>query len=33
VSQQPGALPGTDTYFTMMDSIVRTLVKALAETK
>ena len=33
VSQQPGALPGTDTYFTMMDSIVRTLVKALGETK
>lgn len=33
VSQQPGALPGTDTYFTMMDSIVRTLVKALGETR
>ena len=33
LSQQPGALPGTDTYVTMMDSIVRTLVKALAETK
>ncbi len=33
MSQQPGALPGTDTYFTMMDAIVRALAKALAETK
>ena len=33
LSQQPGALPGTNTYVTMMDSIVRTLVKALAETR
>lgn len=33
VSQQPGALPGTNTYLTMMDAIVRALATSLAETK
>jgi zinc/manganese transport system substrate-binding protein len=31
VAQQPGARPGTDTYFTLMDSIVATLATALQE--
>jgi zinc/manganese transport system substrate-binding protein len=33
ISQQPGAIPGTDTYFDLMDYIVRTLAAALAGTK
>ena len=32
ISQQPGAMPGTDTYFDLMDYIVRTLSTALAGT-
>jgi len=33
ISQQPGAMPGTDTYFTLMDNIVGKLAKALSEAK
>lgn len=33
VAQQPGAVPGTATYFDLMDSIVRTLATALQEKK
>lgn len=33
ISQQPGAIKGTDTYFTLMDSLVRTLVKGLQDTQ
>ena len=33
VAQQPGAVQGTDTYFTLMDTIIGTLAKALAEGK
>jgi ABC-type Zn uptake system ZnuABC Zn-binding protein ZnuA len=29
ISQQPGAMPNTDTYFTMMDAIVGAIAKAL----
>ena len=31
VAQQPGAIPGTATYFELMDSIVKTLAAALGE--
>ncbi len=31
--QQPGAVPGTDTYLQMMDHLVRTLVNGLQENK
>ena len=33
ISQQPGAMKGTDTYFDLMDSIVRSLATALQEKK
>jgi zinc/manganese transport system substrate-binding protein len=33
ISQQPGAIPNTDTYFSMMDYLVGTLAKALETTK
>jgi len=33
ISQQPGAIPNTDTYFSMMDYLVTTLAKALETTK
>jgi hypothetical protein len=33
ISQQPGAIPNTDTYFDLMDYIVRTLATAFSETK
>jgi len=33
ISQQPGAIPNTDTYFRMMDYLVTTLAKALETTK
>jgi len=33
ISQQPGAIANTDTYFSMMDYIVRTLATALQEKK
>jgi len=33
IAQQPGALDHTDTYFELMDHMVRTLVAALQETK
>jgi zinc/manganese transport system substrate-binding protein len=33
IPQQPGAIPNTDTYFDLMDYIVRTLATAFAETK
>ena len=33
VPQQPGAIPGTDTYFTLMDHMVKTLATGLAEKK
>ena len=29
VSQQPGAIKGTDTYVTLMDTLVRTIASAL----
>ena len=33
LSQQPGAVPNTDTYFALMDNVVKTLAKALQEAK
>ncbi len=33
IPQQPGAIPGTETYFDLMDYIVRTLAAALGGTK
>ncbi len=33
ISQQPGAIPGTDTYFAMMDYMVRTLAAALEKAR
>jgi ABC-type Zn uptake system ZnuABC Zn-binding protein ZnuA len=33
VAQQPGAVRNTDTYFTLMDSIIGTIAKALGEAK
>lgn len=33
VAQQPGAIPGTDTWFAMMDHLVKSLAAALAEKK
>jgi len=33
IAQQPGALKGTDTYFELMDYMIRTLVTAFQETK
>jgi zinc/manganese transport system substrate-binding protein len=33
ISQQPGAIPNTETYFGMMDYLVRTLATALENTK
>ena len=33
IPQQPGAIPGTDTYFALMDYIVRTLATAFAGAK
>jgi zinc/manganese transport system substrate-binding protein len=33
LSQQPGAVPNTDTYFTLMDHVVKTLATALQEAK
>jgi zinc/manganese transport system substrate-binding protein len=33
IPQQPGAMPGTETYFTLMDHMVKTLAAALAEKK
>lgn len=33
ISQQPGAIPNTETYFGMMDYLVRTLASALETTK
>ena len=33
IPQQPGAIPDTDTYFDLMDYIVRTLATALGGTK
>jgi zinc/manganese transport system substrate-binding protein len=33
ISQQPGAIPNTDTYFSMMDYLVRTLANALETTR
>jgi len=33
IGQQPGAIKGTETYFTLMDYMVRTLATALAENK
>jgi zinc/manganese transport system substrate-binding protein len=33
IPQQPGAIPNTDTYFDLMDYIVRALATAFAETK
>ena len=30
VSQQPGAIKGTDTYVSLMDTLVRTIATALA---
>lgn len=33
LSQQPGALPRTDTYFQLMDSVIHALATALAEAK
>jgi ABC-type Zn uptake system ZnuABC Zn-binding protein ZnuA len=33
ISQQPGAIKGTETYFTLMDYIVKTLAAALQEKK
>ena len=33
LSQQPGAVPNTDTYFALMDNVVRTMAKALQEAR
>jgi ABC-type Zn uptake system ZnuABC Zn-binding protein ZnuA len=33
ISQQPGAIPNTDTYFALMDNLVRTLANALESAK
>ena len=33
ISQQPGAIPDTDTYFSMMDYLVKTIATALETTK
>jgi zinc/manganese transport system substrate-binding protein len=33
ISQQPGAIPNTETYFTLMDYLVRTLATGLENTK
>jgi hypothetical protein len=33
VAQQPGAVPNTDTYFALMDNIVRILVTGLQGSK